>query len=95
MQITGQKLIGHRRGSFRLRSTKTVCLCVKAFSLRLTRVQNYLIANWLSNTPKLMSRCMTALGAKRSLATIVNWLARRVAELPEKPPLFPSAIAIA
>jgi hypothetical protein len=35
MQITGQKLIGHRRGIFRLRSTKTVCLCVKAFSLRL------------------------------------------------------------
>ena len=71
MQITGQKLIGHRRGSFRLRSTKTVCLCVKAFSLRLTRVQNYLIANWLSNTPKLMSRCMTALGAKRSRAHIL------------------------
>src|SRR5260370_33272215 len=31
--------------------------------------------------------------AKRSLARIVNWLARQVAELPQKPSLFPGAIA--
>jgi hypothetical protein len=35
----------------------------------------------------------TAFGAKRSLARIVNWIARQVDELPQKPSLFPDAIA--
>jgi hypothetical protein len=55
-------------------STKMVCLCVKAFSLRLsTRVQNGLIANWLSNTPKLMGRGMTVLGGEPLVRSITHW----------------------